>query len=159
MSGSEPLLLLDVDGVLNPYPGTPDGYAEYAFFPDDDEPVRLCADHGRWLRELAGWFEIVWATGWGEEANRLICPAFGLQPLPVIPLPSIPFDPRAKLPAVAAYAGERPVAWVDDIVTDEARAWADERPQPTLIVEIDPARGLAREHVDTLTAWAASLGP
>jgi len=44
----KPLLLLDVDGVLNPFPDTPDGYSEYDFFPEDDEPVRLCAE--RWLR-------------------------------------------------------------------------------------------------------------
>jgi hypothetical protein len=46
----KPLLLLDVDGVLNPFPDTPDGYSEYDFFPEDDEPVRLCAEHARWLR-------------------------------------------------------------------------------------------------------------
>ena len=40
-----PLLLLDVDGVLNPFaaPACPDGYRGYAFFPEDDRrpPGRL----------------------------------------------------------------------------------------------------------------------
>lgn len=58
-----PLLFLDVDGVLNPYPDTPSGYAEYRFFPEDDEPVRLCADHAGWLRELGERLDIVWASG------------------------------------------------------------------------------------------------
>lgn len=68
----KPLLLVDVDGVLNPFPECPEGYAEYDFFPEDDEPVRLARVHGEWLRELARAFEVVWASGWGAEANRLL---------------------------------------------------------------------------------------
>jgi len=30
---------MDVDGVLNPYPDCPEGFSEYVFFPEDDEPV------------------------------------------------------------------------------------------------------------------------
>lgn len=52
-------LLLDVDGVLNPFPATPEGYREYDLFPEDDEPVRLNPRHGEWLRGLASAFEIV----------------------------------------------------------------------------------------------------
>lgn len=42
-----PLLLLDVDGVLNPFaaPACPPGYREHGFFPDDDPPVRLNDSH------------------------------------------------------------------------------------------------------------------
>jgi hypothetical protein len=149
----KPLLLLDVDGVLNPFPDTPDGYSEYRFFPEDDEPVRLCADHADWLRELMADFEIVWASAWGEAANELICPAFGLPSFRVVALPSSPFEPREKVPAVAAFVGERPAAWVDDVVTDEARAWARERQARTLIVEASSASGLTREIVERLKAW------
>jgi hypothetical protein len=49
--------------VLNPYPSCPEGYAEYALFPGDEEPVRLSAIHGAWLHELAERFALVWATG------------------------------------------------------------------------------------------------
>ena len=44
---SAPLLLMDVDGVLNPYPDCPDGFIEYVLFPDDDEPVRLAKERRR----------------------------------------------------------------------------------------------------------------
>ena len=37
---SSPLLLIDVDGVLNPYQDCPAGYSEFAIFPEDEEPVR-----------------------------------------------------------------------------------------------------------------------
>jgi hypothetical protein len=48
-------------------------------------PVRLCAAHGDWLHELAARFQIVWATGWGVEANRVLAPRRLLLPeLPVI---------------------------------------------------------------------------
>ena len=75
MTFSLPLLLLDVDGVLNPFAAAacPPGYTEHEFFPGED-PVRLCPAHGPWLRELAARFRIVWATAWGADANRLLTP-------------------------------------------------------------------------------------
>lgn len=155
--GEKPLLLLDVDGVLSPFPNTPEGFSEYRLFHGEEEPVRLSPRHGDWLRELAAVFDIAWASGWGEAANELLCPIFDLPPLPVIPLPAAPFEPRDKLPAVAAFTGERPAAWVDDIVTVEARAWAAQRTVPTLIVEVSAAAGLTREIVDELQAWRARL--
>ena len=152
-----PLLLLDVDGVLNPFPELPDGFVEIDLFPEDEEPARLAAIHGDWLRELADAYDLAWATGWGEEANRLLCPFFGLPELPLVPLPSMPFEPRHKVPAVAAFAAERPAAWVDDMLGPEALAWAAARIEPTLLIDIDSATGLARANVDRLLAWAGEL--
>jgi len=152
-----PLLLLDVDGVLNPFPSTPEGFEEYAFFPGEHEPVRLSPVHGEWLVELGEVYDIAWATGWGENANRYLVPHFRLPEYPVVVVPSIRFDPVEKVPAIDAYAGDRPAAWVDDIVTPEARTWAAERMAPTLLVEVDSAVGLVRAHVDGLLAWAGAL--
>lgn len=148
---------MDVDGVLNPYPDCPEGYSEYEFFPENDEPVRLAAVHGEWLRELARHFTMAWATGWGEDANRHLCRHFGLPELPVIVFPPLLFEPSAKVPAIDAFVGERPVAWVDDIVTPEAQEWAEERVSPTLLVEVDHAVGLTRDAVDVLLAWGLTL--
>jgi hypothetical protein len=155
-----PLLLLDVDGVLNPFAAAtcPAGYQEHPFFPDE-QPIRLCLAHGDWLRELAGRFEIVWATGWGANANVYIAPVLRLAPLPVIHFPALPFEPRGKVPPIAAYVGARPAVWLDDIITAEARAWADGRDVPTLLVDVDPAEGLTRPAIELGLAWAASLTP
>jgi hypothetical protein len=148
---------MDVDGVLNPYPDCPEGYEEYEFFPGDEHPVRLSAAHGEWLRELASYFSMGWATGWGDDANRLLSPHFGLPELPVVVFQPGPFEPTAKLPAIDAFAGDRAAAWVDDLVTPEIQRWAEERTDPTLLLEIDPAIGLTRETVDLLVAWALAL--
>ena len=151
-----PLLFLDVDGVLNPFPDTPAGFSEYDFFPEDDEPVRLAAVHRDWLHELASVYELVWATGWGEHANRMLSPFFGLPRHPVVPLPRR-FEPSDKVPAIERVAGDRSAAWVDDIVTADAREWAANRGAPTLLIEVDSATGLTRQHVDALISWAAAL--
>lgn len=155
MPDQRPLLLLDVDGVLNPFAadGCPPGYQEFPFFPDE-EPVWLCPGHADWLRELAGHFEIVWVTAWGQEANKHIAPVLGLPRLPVIEFPPIPFHPREKVPAVASFVGEHPAAWIDDALTQEARDWAASRTSPTLLVDIDAAIGLTRAAVDTSLRWA-----
>jgi len=153
-----PLLLLDVDGVLNPYAARrcPPGYTEHDLFPGE-EAVRVCTAHGRWLTELAARFQLVWATAWGAEANRLLAPLLGIPELPVIGFPPVPFHPRDKLPAVARYARGRPLAWVDDQLPAETRAWAAARRAPALLVEVDPADGLTRPVIDGCLRWAEGI--
>jgi hypothetical protein len=154
-----PVLLVDVDGVLNVYgvDVCPEGYAEFDLFPDDDEPVRLCLAHGGWLRELSERFELAWASGWGRDAQRVLAPVLGLDEFPFVPMPPTPFDPAEKVPAIATFVGERPAAWLDDVVTPRARAWERARKAPTLLVEVDHRRGLERDHVDELLAWSSEL--
>ncbi|GAA1987647.1 HAD domain-containing protein [Kitasatospora viridis] len=154
-----PLLLLDIDGVLNPFAAAacPPGFREYRFFLGED-PVRLNRAHGPWLAALAGSFELVWATGWEEEANRLVAPVLGLPRLPVITFPPKPFAPSAKVPAVAAHVGDRPAAWIDDALTPQAHTWAAARRADTLLLGADPAVGLTRAMVHRLTAWSEPAG-
>ncbi|MFE3944473.1 HAD domain-containing protein [Streptomyces sp. NPDC059118] len=154
-----PLLLLDVDGVLNPFAAhsCPEGYREYAFFPGEEPPVRLCDAHGHWLAALGRDFELVWATGWEDQANTFIAPVLNLPILPIVRFPPVPFDPAEKVPAIDAFVGERPAAWVDDAHTPEAWSWARSRTAPTLLVTSDPARGLTRTMVEDLLCWRTAL--
>ena len=150
-----PLLLLDVDGVLNPFAADacPPGYAEHELFPGED-PVRVCAEHGPWLRELGTMFELTWASAWGAEANRLLAPLLRLPDLPVIGFPPAPFYPGYKLRPVISYAAGRSLIWIDDELAPEAHSWAAARSLPTLLIGIDPAEGLTRAVVDRALRWA-----
>lgn len=150
-----PALLLDVDGVLNPY-GTvtcPEGFTEHDLFPGE-EPVRLCPLHGEWISELRQVFDVAWATAWNDDANRLLAPLLGIAVLPVVTMPSAPFQPRDKVSPVARFAAQRPAVWIDDLHPAEAWAWSTRRREPTLLIPVAPATGLTRQAVDQALIWA-----
>ena len=153
-----PILLLDLDGVLNPFAAAtcPDGYQECVLFEGED-PQRYRRGHGEWIRELSTVAEVWWATGWGDHANELFLPLLGVDPLPVVRFPPVPFDPELKVPAVAEVAGDRPAAWIDDNHTPRGLRRAAARPAPTLLVSIDPAIGWTRADVHRVLDQATRL--
>jgi hypothetical protein len=73
-----------------------------------------------------------------------------------IVVPPPPFDPALKVPAVARVAGDRPLAWLDDVFPPAARTWARDRDAPTLLVLVSPEAGLTRAHVDEVLTWATT---
>lgn len=146
-SVERPYLLVDVDGVLNPIIPPPDlGFETYRFRGFE---VRLSSVQGRWLRDLAHWFELAWCTTWELEAPRRLGPILGLVDLPVIRFRSLP----DKLPDVSEFVGTRPCAWIDDRLADAERRWAAERPAPTLLVQTDPMVGMTEDHRAELEAF------
>jgi hypothetical protein len=147
-----PLLLIDVDGVLLPFPDARPGFDGLAI---QGAPHGFCADHGAWLRELATRFDLAWCTMWGERANQDICPRLQLPPLPVVDL----WDEedgldRWKLPGVRRFVGDRAVAWVDDGFDAPTRSWAADRKAPTLLLGVGHRTGLNRRHVRRLLRFA-----
>ena len=158
-AGRRPILLVDVDGVLNPWQAKdcPPGFGEYNFFPG--ERVLLSPNHGELLLSLAQAYDLMWATAWEHRANRLICPVLSLPELPVIEFPLSGRDLYfRKLPAVIEAVGNRPCAWIDDEHRPDHYTWAERRGVPTLIVDIDPAQGLTSDVAARLAEWAAALG-
>jgi HAD domain in Swiss Army Knife RNA repair proteins len=157
MTITKPLLLLDVDGVLCPIgPGPGDRMRtlvvdEYCVIFSEKLPARLSS--------LSERFALVWATSWEHAANQHLAPALGLSELPVISFAGLSARPGRtwKLRAVRRFIGEHPIAWVDDDLGRDAHAWAEKRPQLTLLIDINPSWGLAEAHVDILVEFADRL--
>ncbi|MET7277077.1 HAD domain-containing protein [Kribbella sp. NPDC005582] len=140
-----PLLLLDVDGPLNPYAADqpPPGYLRHEIVEGDRSwVVHLNPQHGEALRVLTATFDLVWASSWEHGANRLLSPLLGLPQLPTILWPDRTPVARGswKTPYVAKWVGDCPFLWVDDGVDaeDAAQFPADHQ----LVWPVDPRIGL-----------------
>ncbi|MFG2191030.1 hypothetical protein [Streptomyces sp. NPDC048639] len=173
-----PLLLLDVDGPLNPYGARllrPHGYSTHRFHPAAwlarQTPgsrrhrrglrVRLNPGHGARLTALP--YELAWATTWMHQANAMIAPAIGLpRELPVIEWPELfTRDPEGlywKTRHILTWAAGRPFAWVDDLITHrDTTHVATHHDAPALLLRINPRRGLREEDFAQLEGWARGL--
>lgn len=172
---TRPLLLLDVDGPLNPYAAKPHqrpaGYVTHRMRPSGysqpgQRPLRvwLNPSHGPRLLELP--YDLVWATTWKSEANEWIAPQIGLPGLPVIELDDgrrpmsdrMPDGTYWKTPQVLEYVDGRPFAWADDEigVVDRNHVAAGHR-GPALLHWVSPRVGLADADFDALRTWADEL--
>jgi hypothetical protein len=153
-----PLLALDVDGVISLFGfDAPALEAPGRFHLIDG--IGHCIGHGVGERicRLAQHYELVWATGWEERANDRLPRILGLPG----ELPWLSFQGQArfgtahwKIASIERYAGERPLAWVDDCHDETCHAWAERRPAPTLLVATEAAAGLTDAHAETLIRWA-----
>jgi HAD domain in Swiss Army Knife RNA repair proteins len=152
--------MLDIDGVISlfgfPRLHPPDG----SFHAIEGVPHFLSAAAAPLLNRLGRAFDLVWASGWGERANDHLPHLLGLPG----PLPFLTFERSGeagssmrahwKLDAIDAYAGSRPLAWVDDAFNDACERWASKREAPTLLLATEPAIGLTEVQADRLIAWA-----
>jgi hypothetical protein len=159
-----PILFVDVDGVISVFGFSPDaGELPGPFHWIDGVAHCIPPDAGERLVRLSNRFELVWATGWEEKANEYLPYILGL---PFAELPCLLFEGNAvfasahwKLDAISDYAVDRPAAWIDDSIDDACRSWATAREAPTLLVETESDVGITDDHVDTLIAWADEVSP
>ena len=158
----KPILFVDVDGVISLFGFSPNASELPGRFHWIDGVAHCIPDvAGERLVRLASRFELVWATGWEEKANKYLPFILGL---PDGDLPCLMFQGRAvfgsahwKLDAIDEYAGDRSAAWIDDNLDDACRLWAADRETPTLLIETRSPTGMTEEHVDQLMAWADQL--
>lgn len=157
-----PAILLDVDGPLNPFVDCEQpraaGYRAHLLRPKifpgraaTNRTVWLDPAHGRLLLDLAAQTgaDLVWATLWEHEANRLLSGLLGLPELEVICFEGTAFQHsdghHAKLAGIDKWAGTRPLVWFDDQFQPRDQGWATARSAataPTRIIPIDPSIGL-----------------
>jgi hypothetical protein len=155
---SKPLLAVDIDGVISVF-GFEERPAHSHLQLVDGVPHCISLVAGTRLLRLAERFELVWASGWEDKANFYLPQLLGLPELPHVSFDQAPRSGGAhwKLAALEAYAGDRPIAWIDDNFDPSCYEWAERRPAPTLLVPTEPQLGLEEGHVDALNAWATSL--
>ena len=68
-------------------------------------------------------------------------------------------SPTWKLGSVRNFLrdSERPCAWVDDELYEDALLWARQRETPTLFIKTRGDEGLTEEQTSRLLAWAKEL--
>ncbi|MBM6405774.1 hypothetical protein JQN72_16140 [Phycicoccus sp. CSK15P-2] len=169
-----PLLFLDVDGTLIPTAGVrmPSRLGDWNTSwqtPSNPHLTGIAASHGARLLQMD--CEIVWASAWMHDADKVIAPILGLPQLPVAELGDLPpadgptwteEDPSAglnwKTRALVRLAADRPFAWVDDELTDVDRAWVSaNHSAPALLRRVDSRCGLTATDMAALEDWLSSL--
>lgn len=114
-----------------------------------------------WLTTLSEAFELAWCTTWGEGANNLLAPHFGLPKLPVVPF--TPEDRKNaslyqhwKTKKALEFANSRPFLWFDDEVSKHDRKnlrarFGENRARSYFVA---PGQGLTEKDVVFALEWA-----
>ncbi len=152
VASMKPIILLDVNGVLNPklQPGSS---------PDAPDP-QLSDAKVALVRRLATKGRIAWvSTSPPDFIDRLEAQLeLDVEPLRVTisPQPDDADDPTPKLGPVTRWLGSMEdageadwdsVVWIDDALGPDVHEWAHHHNQPVLLEKPDPKEGLSEAHV------------
>lgn len=161
------VLMLDIDGVLNPDKmrnPTKSGLNGYHKVDVREHGIRIWVTkhHGRLLTTLDA--DIVWATTWVAHPDALAFAAdqYGIP----TGLPEIFYDVTndrdqtntGKLDGVRSWLEDNnrtdaPLVWVDDDLGDKDAGWAEDRTAPTLLIKPIPQRGLTADHYQQISGF------
>lgn len=154
----KPLILLDIEGVLNPE-AHPNGAGDGAERSLSDAKVSL-------VRGLATCGRIAWVSTSPEDLSAELESQLQLEKEPLrVELAMRESDvdaPTPKLRAVTEWlagkesAGEADwdaVVWIDDVLGQDAHEWAEGFGQPVLLEKTSPEEGLTKEQVESVKAF------
>lgn len=182
---TRPLILVDVDGVLNPeftsrersravYTSdcglstcTACGWIQRRVWVDGSQfRVVVQPRHGALLIDLARstGAELAWGTTWNEWANTHVSPLIHLPKLPVAPcpwsnpVPGYDYPGKDRKPAVEWTQG-RPFVWLDD-APDAAKQVAKlvaGTSQEWHVVQVNERTGLRAADIEEAKQWLLGL--
>lgn len=153
------LILLDVDGVLNPHVVSDRRRGGHRLV--------LEPERAELVRRLAAIGSIVWATTWPPRLTAVLAQDLRLpEGTEAITFDGgMPRDPRfpghtGKLQPVAEWLDEAAsrgvdfdaVVWIDDNLRQDAFDWADEQDYPVHVLVPDAAVGLTADEVAEIEA-------
>ena len=153
MPALKPIILLDIDGVLNPVarPGGGEMSLPGLWLPE--AKVSL-------VRRLAQCGRIAWVSTWPADQTASLESQLDLDVAPLrvtLTLRAGDSDePTPKLRSVRRWltkmelVGEADwdaVVWIDDVLGPDAREWASRHTQPVLLERPGPAQGMSEVHV------------
>jgi hypothetical protein len=154
----KPIILLDIDGVLNPALHARPGAAR----PDP----QLSSTTTALVRRLARCGRIAWVSTWPAEMTAELENQLQLEnePLRVTLLlrQDDADEPTPKLRSVTRWlarmeaAGDADwdsVVWIDDVLGPDAREWARTCGRPVLLEKPVPDQGLTGAHVTAVEAF------
>jgi hypothetical protein len=148
----KPIILLDIDGTLNPVARPGDG-GDLTELSLSDAMVSL-------VRRLARCGRIAWVSTWPADSVAGLESQLQLDVAPLrvtLTLRASDSDePTPKLRSVRRWLAKMEllgeadwdaVVWIDDILGPDAREWAHNHNQPVLLEKPAPAQGLSEVHV------------
>jgi hypothetical protein len=146
------LILLDIDGVLNP--------VARAAGPGGEPELFLSETRIALVRRLAALGRIAWVSTWPAEQRAGLEKQLQLEVEPLrVPLPQALSESDAATPKLQPVSrwlkrmellGEADwdaVVWIDDVLGPDVRLWAHQYNQPVLLEKPLPAQGLMEVHV------------
>lgn len=171
-ASTKPLLLLDIDGVLNAFP--PRAGKEYSRLTIDGYPIHLHHEAPAMVSALEQAFEIVWFTLWNHRAAPGFGPHVGLRDVEHLTTswergweaaaaagygdPEIRQLMYAKTPLLPGLVDpQRPWVWIDDAHTrwdQEYLETAGLDPRDFRLIGTEAEVGLTWEHVQRAIGFA-----
>jgi hypothetical protein len=159
-----PLILIDVDGVLNPSFSCKtrrrlqyhEGWiTRKGWFRGLEYRLFLNPAHGRWLRDLASetGAELAWGTTWEECASSQVGKWLGLPELPHVPFGFV----RHKAEGIVPWTSGRPFAWFDDEPDAGPVTAKLAGDQLHKVIWVDEHTGLTRHHIGYAREWLLGI--